>query len=113
MGLGAATPERECVACYPGDSFSWTRLDSTVISTVTFMTHAHQCVCASCAERGMFGKPNPTFRAVRTHICKSPVCKTASLGVKQVELETRPTDAMVGAGAAGQAPDLRYQPPGR
>ena len=43
----------------------------------------------------MFGKPNPTFRAVRTHICKSPVCKTASLGVKQVELETRPTDAMV------------------
>ena len=34
----------------------------------------------------------------------------AGLGVKEVQLETRPTDAMVVAtGAAGPAPDLRPQ----
>ena len=36
------------------------------------------------------------------------------LEVKEVEMETRPTDAMVGdTGAAGPAQDLQHQPPGR
>ena len=52
-------------------------------------------------------QPYPTLRAVKTHIGKSPVCLATCLGVKEVELETRPTDAMVGgAGAAEPVPDL-------
>ena len=64
----------------------------------------------------MFVQPYFTLRAVRTQIGKPPVSLAAGLGplgVTEVELETRPTDAMVGGtGAAGPAPDLRNQTPG-
>ena len=56
----------------------------------------------------MFVTPYPTL--FKTHILKCPVYRAADSGVKEVELETRPTDAMVGGtGAAGPAPDLRHQ----
>ena len=54
----------------------------------------------------MFVTPYPTLRA--------PKCLAAGLGVKEVELETRPTDAMVGGmGASGPAQDLQHQLSGR
>ena len=86
-----------------------------LISAVTpYMTQTHQYVCLSCVDCRIIVKPYPTLRAVRTHIGKSPVCLTAGLGVKVVELQTRPTDAMVdGTGAARPSQDLRHQPPGR
>ena len=40
----------------------------------------------------MFDTPYPTLRA--------PVCRVAGLGVKEVKLETRSTDAMVGGTGA-------------
>ena len=62
----------------------------------------------------MFVTPFPTRRAIKTHIGKSSVCWATGFGVKEVELETRPIDAMVGGtGAAGPAQDLLHQPPGR
>ena len=62
----------------------------------------------------MFITPYSTLRAFKTHISKSPVCLAAGLGVKEVKLETRPTDAILGCtGAAGPALDLRNQTPGR
>ena len=86
-----------------------------LISAVTlFMTQTHQYVCAGYVDRGMFVTPYPTLRAVKTRSGKSPVCEPAGLGVKEVELELWPTDAMVGGkGTAGPAPDLRHQPPCR
>ena len=85
-----------------------TRLDSSVglvliLAVTLIMTQTHRFVCASCVQsrRGMFDTPYPTLRA--------PVCRVAGLGVKEVKLETRPTDAMVGStGAAWQSPDLRH-----
>ena len=44
----------------------------------------------------MFVTPYSTLRAVRTHIVKSPICLSAGLGVKEIQLKTRPTGAMVG-----------------
>ena len=50
-------------------------------------------------------------------IAKADYLPFFRISLKQVvcvELETRPTDAMVGcSGAAGPAPDLRHQTPGR
>lgn len=55
----------------------------------------------------------PTARSAKIHIGKSTPCRAAELGVREIVLETRPTDAMVGGtGAAGPAPILRHQPPG-
>ena len=68
------------------------------------MIRTHLFIFVSCVHRGMFVTPYPTLRAVQMHIQvgKSPVCQAPSLGVKEVKLETRPTDAMVDAkGAAG------------
>ena len=67
------------------------------------MTQTHLFVCVNCVDCGMFVTPCPTVRAVGTHIGKSPICLVAGLGVKEVELETRPTDATVGCtGILGQ-----------
>ena len=53
---------------------------------------------------------NSILRAVRTHIAKSPACLAACMGVKEIELETLRSEAMVGgAGAAGPDPKLRQQ----
>ena len=77
------------------------------------MTQTYQFVCnPSCVDCGMFATPYPTLRAVRTQIGKSPVCLADGLGVKEVKLEARPTEAMVGGPCdAGPAPDLQHQPP--
>ena len=78
------------------------------------MTQTHRFVCVRYVDTGMIFTSYPTLRAIRTHISKSPKCRAAGLGVKEVELETRPTDAMVGdTGAAWPAQDLRQQLPGR
>ena len=45
-------------------------------------------------DRGIFVTPFHKLRAVKTQIGKSPVCWAAGLGVNEVELETRPRDAM-------------------
>ena len=83
---------------------------SVLMSAVMIlMTPTQLFVCVSCVDRGVLVTPNPTLRAVKTHICKSPVCQAAGLGVKEVELEARPTVAIVGCvGAAGPAPNLRH-----
>ena len=53
-------------------------------------------------------RPYPTLRAVKMYIGKSPVCRAAVLGVKEVKLEIRPKDAIVGGtGAAGPAAQRR------
>ena len=76
------------------------------------MTQTYQFVCASCPERGMFVTLYHTIRAAGMHIGKSSVCWAFGMGVKEVELETLRTEAMVGGtGAAGPAPDLQHQPP--
>ena len=82
-----------------------------LLAITLFMTQPHLFVCFSCV---MFVTPYHTLRAVRTNIGKFPSCQAAGLGVKEVELEIRPTEAMVGCtGVAGPAQDLWYQPPGR
>ena len=50
----------------------------------------------------MFVMSYPRLRALRTHIPvgKSSVCQEAGLGVKEVKLEIRPTDAMMGGTGA-------------
>ena len=45
--------------------------------------------------------PYPTLRALKTYIGKCPVCLVACLGVKEGELETRLTDAMVSGTGPG------------
>ena len=64
------------------------------------MTQTHQFVFVGCVDRGydghMFVMPYPTLRAARMHMGKSPTCPAAGLGVKEVKMETRPTDSMVG-----------------
>ena len=115
LGSQVSAPEHKSVAMWHAirsDSFSPT-VGLVLISAVTlFMTQTHRFVCVSCVDRGLFVAPYPILRAVRTHIGKSPVCLAAGLGVKEVELETRPTDAMVGCtGAAGPAQDLQHQCP--
>jgi len=76
-------------------------------------SQTHRFVCVACQERGTFTTTYPTARAVKIHIGKSTPCRAAELGVREIVLETRPTDAMVGGtGAAGPAPILRHQPPG-
>ena len=79
------------------------------------MTQTHRFVCVACEERagGTFTTACPTLRGAKTHIGKSLPCRAADLGVREIALEIRQTDTMVGGSdAAGQAPDLRHQPPG-
>ena len=83
-------------------------------------TRRDQFVCAGFVEssRGIL-RPYPqselsTRTLASLHWQTVAVCLAAGLGVKEVELETSPTDAMVGGtGAAGPAPDLQHQPHGR
>ena len=91
--------------CPPGASV---RLMIAMTQTAT-----HRFVCVACEIRGTFTTAYPTARATKIHIAKSPACKLADLGMREIVLETRQTDAMVGgSGAAGPAPELRHQPPG-
>jgi hypothetical protein len=47
------------------------------------------------------------------HITKALQCRAASMGVKTIVEETRPTDTMEGGSDTFQAvPDLQLQPPG-
>ena len=56
----------------------------------------------------MFAAAYSTMRGFNIHLSKSPVCRAANKGTKQLVLDTRPTDAMVGgSGAAGPTPDLQ------
>ena len=74
-----------------------------LISAFTrFMTQTPLFVFVSCVDRGMFVMSYPRLRALRTHIPvgKSSVCQEAGLGVKEVKLEIRPTDAMMGGTGA-------------
>ncbi len=51
---------------------------------------------------------------VRLHIRASKPCFAAGLSFKEIHVEALPGDVMAGAGgAAGPAPDVRHQPPGR
>ena len=48
------------------------------------------------------------------HIRGSKPCFAADLGFKEINIEARAGDVMAGAGgAAGPAPDIRHQPPGK
>ena len=49
-----------------------------------------------------------TLRAVRTHIGKSPAFLAASIRVKEIELETRCSDAMVGGAGAVEQQDPQF-----
>jgi hypothetical protein len=51
---------------------------------------------------------------VLRHISGSNPCFAADLGFKEKHVEARAGDVMAGAGgAAGPAPDVRHQPPGK
>ena len=85
-----------------------------VISAV-MMTQTHRFVCVACDQRagGTFTTAYPTARSAKIHVSMSPPCRAADLGIREIVLDTRQTDAMVGgSGATGPAPDLRHQPPG-
>ena len=76
-------------------------------------THRYICVCCEELEHSTFTSAFASVRAAKTHIGMSPACRAAGLGIRELVLETRQTDNMVGgSGAAGPAPDLRHQPPG-
>ena len=48
------------------------------------------------------------------HIRASKPCFAAGFGFKEILVEARPGDVMEGAGgAAGPAPEVRHQPPGK
>ena len=57
----------------------------------------------------------PDDRAgVRRHIRASKPCFAAGLGFKEIYVEAWPSEVMAGAGgAAGPAPEVRHQPPGK
>ena len=84
-----------------------------ILAGTLMMTQTHRFICVACEERGTFTAAYPTARAAKIHIGNSPPCRAADAGIREIALETRQTDAMVGgSGAAGPAPDLRHQPPG-
>ena len=73
-------------------------------------------VCVHCtatshlSSRGLFLHRSAVLR----HIRGSKPCFAADLGFKEIHVEARAGDVMAGAGgAAGPAPDVRHQPPGK
>ena len=52
----------------------------------------------------MFFTSYPKIRVVRTHSGKPPVCLPARMGVKELELEARRSDAMVGGAGVAESP---------
>ena len=94
------------------------KLVLTVISAGTLMmmmTQTHRFACVACDQRagGTFATAHPTASSAKIYICKSPPCRATDLGIREIVLDTRWTEAMVGgSGATGPAPDLRHQPPG-
>ena len=76
---------------------------------------ATRFVCAKCTEtsqlssRGLF----LSRAAVRRHIAASKPCRSAKLGIREIQVDVRTSDVMAGAGGgAGPAPDVRHQPEG-
>ena len=70
-----------------------------------------QCVCASC--EGMFITASSTIKAVKGHLARSPYCQTAFKGIKQILLDTLPTDSKVRSSKTdGPALDLLHAPLG-
>jgi len=90
------------------------RIVVLLVSAASYMTtQTTRFICAGCEARGMFFETYPTQRSANMHITKTPQCRAASMGIKTIVVETRPTDTMVGgSGASGAVPDLRHQPPG-
>ena len=56
----------------------------------------------------MFHKSYPSVKAAKIHVNRhSPACKAAALGLRELRVETRRSDAMAGgSGVAGPAPDV-------
>ena len=69
---------------FSGMLFGQTRSVRLVLVLVVMIFMTHRFVCVSCVDSGMFVMPDPTLRAVRTHIGKFPLCLAAGLGVKEV-----------------------------
>ena len=73
-------------------------------------------VCVHCTATGHLSSRGLFLHrsAVLRHIRGSKPCFAADLGYKEIHVEARAGDVMAGAGgAAGPAPDVRHQPPGK
>ena len=73
-------------------------------------------VCVNCSATGHLSSRGLFLHrsAVLRHIRGSKPCFAADLGYKEIHVEARAGDVMAGAGgAAGPAPDVRHQPPGK
>ncbi len=72
-------------------------------------------MCAHCTATGQLSSSGLFLNraAVRRHISASKPCFAAGMVFREIAVEARPCDSMVGGGGgAGPAPDVRHQPPG-
>ncbi len=73
-------------------------------------------VCVNCTATGHLSSRwlLLNWAGVRRHIHASKACFAADLGFKVIHVDARAGDVMAGAGgAAGPAPDVCHQPPGK
>ena len=73
-------------------------------------------VCVNCTKNGKLSSRRLFLNraAVRRHISATKACFAADLGFSEIRVDARSGDVMAGlGGAAGPAPDVRHQPPGK
>ena len=73
-------------------------------------------VCVNCSATGHLSSRGLFLNraGVRRHIRATKACFAADRGFQEIRVDARPGDVMAGAGgAAGPAPDVRHQPPGK
>ena len=73
-------------------------------------------VCVNCTKTGKLSSRGLFLNraAVRRHISAAKACFAADLGFSEIRVDARSGDVMAGlGGAAGPAPDVRHQPPGK
>ena len=73
-------------------------------------------VCVNCSKTGKLSSRGLFLNraGVRRHISATKACFAAELGFREIRVDARSGDVMAGlGGAAGPAPDVRHQPPGK
>ena len=73
-------------------------------------------VCVNCTATGHLSSRGLFLNraGVRRHIRATKACFAADCCFKEIRVDARAGDVMAGAGgAAGPAPDVRHQPPGK
>ena len=73
-------------------------------------------VCVNCSKTGKLSSRGLFLNraAVRRHISAAKACFAADLGFSEIRVDARSGDVMAGlGGAAGPAPDVQHQCPGK